>query len=431
MKFVIWGAGERGRRIFPHVGRKNVSAFIDINEDKIGTAFLGKKVISFEDYKENFADHVIIISCTNEKEIVDILIGEKINCFFLLSECPGEFQESNTRKKLEKHIREMIEYDKRYIIYGFTLYSVLLVNWIKDITGKNTCIIPHKRLGMSHCKKHFNNFTFLEVGELKKNDIDIILDAYEKDYNTIFKLKDSGYNILNIYDCSDKIEEYHNAQIELLKNIHKGKRVFIVATGPSLRIEDLEMLRTNNEICISMNKIWLIYERTFWRPDYYVADDFRMLKDYPEELEKLESEYIFLGDTFDEFWNKKHKENILKYHFQYEYSECIQPKFSGDFSRKSYMGATVTYSCLQMAAYMGFQDIYLLGVDFSYGNSDNKKYGHFYKEKALTSKGFEKAVTLAYQKAKNYADKCSFNIYNATRGGKLEVFERVNFDDLF
>lgn len=431
MKFVIWGAGERGRRVFPHVGKVNVSAFIDINEDKIGTAFFGKKVISFEDYKKNFSDHVIIISCTNEKEIEDVLIGERINSYFLLSECPGEFQESNTRKNLEKYIREMIKHDKRYIIYGFTLYSVLLVDWIKDITGKDTCIIPHNNLGMSYYKEHFNNLSFLQVGELDKNNIDIILDAYEKDYNTINKLNDSGYKIINIYDCSDRIEEYHNAQIELLKNKHKGKRVFIVATGPSLRIEDLETLRKNNEICISMNKIWLIYEKTFWRPDYYVADDFRMLKDYPEKLEELESDYIFLGDTFNEFWNKKHKENILKYHFHFEYSECIHPKFSDDFSRKSYMGATVTYSCLQMAAYMGFQDIYLLGVDFSYGNMNNEKYGHFYKEKALTSRGFEKAVMLAYEKARDYADNSGFNIYNATRGGKLEVFERVNFDDLF
>lgn len=37
----------------------------------------------------------------------------------------------------------------------------------------------------------------------------------------------------------------------------------------------------------------------------------------------------------------------------------------------------------------------------------------------------------AYQKIKKYADKKGIKIYNATRGGYLEIFERVNFDTLF
>ena len=37
---------------------------------------------------------------------------------------------------------------------------------------------------------------------------------------------------------------------------------------------------------------------------------------------------------------------------------------------------------------------------------------------------------MAYKKAKEYADKHGIKIYNATRGGALEVFPRVNFDDL-
>ena len=38
---------------------------------------------------------------------------------------------------------------------------------------------------------------------------------------------------------------------------------------------------------------------------------------------------------------------------------------------------------------------------------------------------------LAYQAAREYADRHGIKIYNATRGGKLEVFERVDFDSLF
>ena len=37
----------------------------------------------------------------------------------------------------------------------------------------------------------------------------------------------------------------------------------------------------------------------------------------------------------------------------------------------------------------------------------------------------------SYIAARRFAEKHGVKIYNATRGGKLEVFERVNFDKLF
>lgn len=71
-------------------------------------------------------------------------------------------------------------------------------------------------------------------------------------------------------------------------------------------------------------------------------------------------------------------------------------------------------------------------MDFSYGGQDrDTRYGHFYKEEKLVSVGYEKQVHLAYLSAKKYAEEHGIKIYNATRGGKLEVFERVDFDSLF
>ena len=37
----------------------------------------------------------------------------------------------------------------------------------------------------------------------------------------------------------------------------------------------------------------------------------------------------------------------------------------------------------------------------------------------------------AYKIAKKYAETHGIKIYNATRGGEMEVFERVDFDSLF
>ena len=93
---------------------------------------------------------------------------------------------------------------------------------------------------------------------------------------------------------------------------------------------------------------------------------------------------------------------------------------------------------------MGFKEIYLIGVDHSFARYINEK-GEIVEDKNLKdyfceeyNKDKEKldipttvVSTLAYQKAEEYSRQHGFRIYNATRGGKLEVFERVDFDKLF
>ena len=112
------------------------------------------------------------------------------------------------------------------------------------------------------------------------------------------------------------------------------------------------------------------------------------------------------------------------------------PTFATDITQGIYGGRTVTYSMLQVAAYMGFKNIYLLGVDFSWG--EDKKGTHFYNDEDESTElrvkeatKYKDEIEHAYVSAKRYADNNNIRIVNATRGGKLEVFERVNFDELF
>ena len=125
--------------------------------------------------------------------------------------------------------------------------------------------------------------------------------------------------------------------------------------------------------------------------------------------------------------------------------------FSDDISRCVYDGGTVTYFSIQCAAYMGFRQIILLGVDHSFAKEQTKDgkitvndsvKNHFqnYQTDDFWGSGQkdEEAVvfpvdfaTEAFITAKNYADEHGIEILNATRGGKLEVFRRVEFDMLF
>ena len=84
---------------------------------------------------------------------------------------------------------------------------------------------------------------------------------------------------------------------------------------------------------------------------------------------------------------------------------------------------------------MGFKEIYLLGVDFSFSSNYKDACNHFIKNYyTKDSKAIffaDKESLQAYMSAREYADKNGIKIYNATRGGKLEVFDRVDFDSLF
>lgn len=91
---------------------------------------------------------------------------------------------------------------------------------------------------------------------------------------------------------------------------------------------------------------------------------------------------------------------------------------------------------MQLAVYMGFSEIYLLGVDFNYSNNIYDPKNHFEgcdtaKNKIRLNQVYPEITLLAYESCRDFCRKHNVRIFNATRGGKLEVFERKSFDDLF
>ncbi len=225
--------------------------------------------------------------------------------------------------------------------------------------------------------------------------------------------------------------------LKTLKNIHNGERCFIIGNGPSLTVEDLDRLKEENEICFASNRIFNLFDKTDWRPTYYCITDAALLRRLKDDIPlKIQCEK-FAGINNRNF--TPDIEGVNYFDFKCEKFWPGLPKFSEDVSECCYEGKTVTYACFQIAAYMGFKEIYLLGVDNSYSVSRTldgriiKNPGasdHFYENKDNIMPSTE-LMDLAYEAAKKYSDEHNIKIYNATRGGKLEIFERVNFDELF
>ncbi len=231
--------------------------------------------------------------------------------------------------------------------------------------------------------------------------------------------------------------------IEKYKDLYVGERCFIVATGPSLSVEDLELIKS--EISFSMNSIINLYEKTTYRPTYYLIQDGnveRRLRDKLIEIfDNHKASFIGIGDIpgFRAIINRQqakyYKEKFEFYNLSvayHIYDMCysaprkIPTKFSSDCAEYVYDGCSVTYSAIQLAIYMGFKKIYLLGCDTNYsGHAD----GSPSEEKGNDSDPVL-AMINSYEVAKKYADAHNIKIYNATRGGMLEVFSRVNLDDV-
>lgn len=232
-------------------------------------------------------------------------------------------------------------------------------------------------------------------------------------------------------------EDGRYTSLKKYHNIHKGKRCFIVATGPSLTVDDLNMLK--DEYTISMNSIYVSYNNTTWRPNYYVIQDPFVYEKIHTELRSEDYDGMFVGSIIADRFQLPKGNNVnmfpLDLLWQQIPNKAYHTKFSDNIYSRIYSGYNVSYSALQVAVYMGFSEIYLLGADCNYLQdkkyfAEDKKRG---KENYFTPKFYASNTDkfiLAYKVAKQYCDLHGINIYNATRGGLLEVYERVNLNDV-
>jgi hypothetical protein len=224
-----------------------------------------------------------------------------------------------------------------------------------------------------------------------------------------------------------------------LKNKHSNMRCFIIGNGPSLKTEDLDKLQ--NEITFAFNRIYYLFERTDWRPTYYCSEDEKTIFKSKEEINNLKIEKKFFPVNFP--WDYKiNFQNANYYIFKLGDSK-VEPKFSEDIVNGIFWGNTVAYTAIQIAVYMGIKEIYLLGIDHHFSKMENDK-GEIVIDEAAKDYFTEKynndkddlyipnveISTRAFTAARKYADDHNIKIYNATRGGKLEVFERVDFDKI-
>ena len=260
---------------------------------------------------------------------------------------------------------------------------------------------------------------------------------------TYGKLKRLAADIISIsaLNISGKKRQSLN-QLNELKGKFNGNRCFIVCNGPSLKSEDLDKLYKHNEFSFASNRINKIFNSTEWRPTFYACFDEGLQYHLNDVFNTVPSKYKFFRNIS---FIKTHcvKDGAIWVNTVGNRRLLDNPLFSNDASNQIYAIATVTYCMLQLAYHLGFNEVYIIGCDNSYG-LEKQKDGKiintgkqsFFKEdvnpktQAIIASIWE--MNIAYETALKFSQTHpNFKIYNATRGGHLETFPRVDFDSLF
>ncbi|MFH0879174.1 MAG: hypothetical protein V2A34_05640, partial [Lentisphaerota bacterium] len=235
--------------------------------------------------------------------------------------------------------------------------------------------------------------------------------------------------------------------LENAKDRHVGQRCFILATGPSLNRIDRSKL--SKEILIGVNGT---YKLTDIQLTYFAYVSNWYWKHHVEGIRNVRCERRFIPTQYGELaapvptsWL-----NVFfpRYHTSDGHPLPVPSHFSLEPGKYIFSGGTVLYLCFQLAFYLGFQEVILLGVDHSYGKDDNKakQHGgvkiqlagqdtaHFDKDYVPANISYHvdlDAMERGYEIAHKVFTTAGRRIVNASPGTQLTTFPRVAYDDLF
>ena len=227
-------------------------------------------------------------------------------------------------------------------------------------------------------------------------------------------------------------------RLAALKDIHKGKRAFIIGNGPSLKQTDLGKLR--NEITFGMNRIYLAFPDLGFTTSYMCVTNDLVIEQFVNDFLALQVPQ-FIAWRSHRHYNPQLPINQLP---TFVYTTYTGPRFSTDVRRRVWEGATVTNLALQMAYHMGIEKAILIGVDHNFTSKGDAN-------KTVVSEGddpnhfmpnyFGKGVKwqlpdldtseVGYIMAREVYKKSGREILDATIRGKLTVFPKVEYNSLF
>lgn len=248
----------------------------------------------------------------------------------------------------------------------------------------------------------------------------------------------------------------HDRRLAALEGKFEGGRAVIIGTGPSLRVEDLDRLA--GWTTFACNKIYLAFESTAWRPDFYSISDIKLA----EHANEFDFGRHFANTTIINslITREAFHQPVPVHHYRYREAFCITHWQPGAVPQAPHSFATgilsggnsVMIDQLQMAYLMGFREVAIIGADLSYfggtktgetsrsgelirydSNEAEKNYFHkdYYQLGAITTVPNIDKMKHAWEFCRMLFESSGRSLVNASRQTALEHVPRVNFDKLF
>ena len=223
-------------------------------------------------------------------------------------------------------------------------------------------------------------------------------------------------------------------QLAKLKDVHRGKRCFILGNGPSLKKTDLSKLR--DEKTFGVNRIYLMFPELGFPTSYYLSVNSLVIEQCAADIRNLPVPK-FLS------W-RSHNLIHPTADTVFLHTTYTGPGFSQDARGRLWEGATVTFVALQLAFHMGFEQVILIGVDHNYTTkgtpnttvvSQGDDPNHFNPN--YFGKGFRWQLPdldiseKGYLLARQAYQQAGRQVLDATIGGKLTIFPKVDYNSLF
>jgi hypothetical protein len=229
----------------------------------------------------------------------------------------------------------------------------------------------------------------------------------------------------------------NRALLSSFRDRHRGQRCFVIGNGPSLARMDLSPLA--GEVTFGANRIYLLQQSLGFLPTYFVCSNELVLEQYHADNANLPIPR-FLN------WNRRHLfgesgAGLAYFRLRLELAD----RFGTTPLEALSSGGTVTYVSMQLAYFMGFREVILIGVDHNFVDKGTPNVAEI-REQQRDENHFDPNYfprgsrwqppdllrsEIAYALARDTFAHADGRIRDATVGGKCAVFERVEYPSLF
>lgn len=281
--------------------------------------------------------------------------------------------------------------------------------------------------------------------------LDMLLTAAKCKMSSIMrKMGSSLYEISYALERTNTLTKSEHALLNRntqFKSRHAGQRCFVIANGPSLKTQDLDHLK--NEVTFVVSGFWKHPIVKEWQPTYYSIIDKNFFNGSEASARFFVDLRHHIYDTtfFVPLFRGRRavkKYGLLPEERTFYLASSGSPLPTFDLTELLESMYSVSLAGIYAALYMGCNPIYLIGCDHDY-LANRGVDRHFY-EGGTIGGNYEAQLTLAesiaydvemennlrlwksYRNLDCIARKKGVQILNATNGGFLDVFPRVEYN---